>query len=118
MSTGTTELPKLPAHVAAVLESVATEWDGCMCDAPGGEIDVGTALRESFPKRWSSLVAAESLALKTAASRVRRYLQHHRNAVRLDQEVVCVINPGDPSEAALRLDDLRALLIAVQAPDA
>jgi hypothetical protein len=59
MNTHTNTLSKLPAHVAAVLDSVASEWDGCMCDAPGGDIDVGAALREAFTMRWASLAACQ-----------------------------------------------------------
>lgn len=113
MNTHHTSAFPLPPLAAAVLDSVASEWDGCMCDAPGGEIDVGAALREAFPKRWASLVKPDAPALDAAAGRVRDYLARHALAVRLDQQVVCVINPGHPTEVSLRIDDLRTLLLAV-----
>ncbi len=113
MNTLHTSTFPLPPLAAAVLDSVASEWDGCMCDAPGGEIDVGAALREAFPKRWASLVKPDAPALDAAAGRVRDYLARHALAVRLDQQVGCVINPGHPTEVSLRIDDLRTLLLAV-----
>ncbi len=58
MSTTPPRIP-LPPLLAVLVDSVAQEWDGCQCDAPGGEIDVGAAIRSSFPVRWASLIATD-----------------------------------------------------------
>lgn len=112
MNTKSKALSALPALTAAVVESIAQEWDGCMCDAPGGEIDVGAAIRQGFPERWESLKVQQTSAVSEAAQRVNAYLSQHARAVRLDQEVLCVINPGSEAGATIRIADLRTLLAA------
>ncbi|MEJ8837640.1 hypothetical protein [Ramlibacter sp. AN1133] len=37
--------------IESLVEEVAKEWDGCLYDAPGGDIDVGEAIRRVVQKR-------------------------------------------------------------------
>lgn len=39
--------PTQPAARMPLIERIAEQWDGCMYDAPGGEIDIGQAIRSA-----------------------------------------------------------------------
>lgn len=42
LSAAPAEPPRVP-----LIEQIAQQWDGCMYDAPGGEIDIGQAIRSA-----------------------------------------------------------------------
>jgi hypothetical protein len=45
------------SEINRLMEEISAEWDGCMCESIGCEIDIGAALRKSF-KRVSAITAA------------------------------------------------------------
>lgn len=48
------------AAFAQVIEEIANGWDGCMYDAPGGEIDISAAIR-AHGTELLSLIAAQAI---------------------------------------------------------
>jgi hypothetical protein len=58
------------SDIDKLMEEIAAEWDGCMYESVGCEIDIGAALRKSF-KRVSALTAA----LKPEDARLREFAQ-------------------------------------------
>jgi len=110
MTTQQSPLASLPPKIASFLESIAQEWDGCLSESPGEEIDIGAALRASFTRRWASIALPGNHDVLGAASRVSHFLEQRAASRGQDPNEIQLINPGSLSEASLTVADLQCLL--------
>ncbi|WP_241022471.1 hypothetical protein [Burkholderia sp. Se-20373] len=65
--------PPPPASASGIIEAIATQWDGCMFEGIGHDINIGNAIRDAWKRLAGSAAPASAPVGLTATHFVAKY---------------------------------------------